>query len=43
MRKIPTTGNRLEQLLPPHIHAVTPQGFERKVFLFALAYRFYGL
>ncbi len=34
---IETTGSLLEQLLPKHIHAVTPQGFELKVALFVLA------
>jgi hypothetical protein len=34
---IETTGSLIEQLLPKHIHAVTPQGFELKVALFVLA------
>jgi hypothetical protein len=34
---IETTGSLLEQLLPKHIHAVTPAGFELKVALFVLA------
>jgi hypothetical protein len=34
---IETTGSLLEQLLPKYIHAVTAQGFELKVALFALA------
>ena len=37
---IETTGSRLEQLLPKHIHAVTPHGFELKVALFVLATSF---
>jgi hypothetical protein len=34
---IETTGSTLEQLLPKHIHAVTPVGFELKVAVFVLA------
>ena len=34
---IETTGSLVEQLLPKHIHAVTPAGFELKVALFVLA------
>ena len=34
---IETTGSLLERLLPKHIHAVTPQGFELKLALFLLA------
>jgi hypothetical protein len=34
---IETTGSLLEQLLPKHIHAVTPKGFELKLALFVLA------
>lgn len=34
---IETTGSLWEQLLPKHIHAVTPAGFELKVALFVLA------
>jgi hypothetical protein len=34
---IETTGSLIEQLLPKHIHAVTPRGFELKVALFVLA------
>jgi len=30
-------------LFPKRIHAVTPQGFELKVFLFVLAYSIYVL
>jgi hypothetical protein len=37
---IETTGSLLEQLLPKHIHAVTPQGFELKVAIFVLATSF---
>jgi len=37
-KTIETVGSQLEQLFPHHIHAVTPQGFELKVFLFVLAY-----
>jgi hypothetical protein len=34
---VETTGSLIERLLPKHIHAVTPRGFEIKVALFALA------
>lgn len=37
---IETTGSRIEQLLPKHIHAVTSQGFELKLILFVLATSF---
>lgn len=37
---IETTGSRLEQLLPKHIHAVTAHGFELKVAIFVLATSF---
>ncbi len=37
---IETTGSLIEQLLPKHIHAITPQGFELKVALFVLACSF---
>jgi hypothetical protein len=37
---IETTGSLIEQLLPKHIHAVTPQGFEIKVAVFVLAASF---
>ena len=37
---IETTGSLLEQLLPKHIHAVTPQGFELKLAIFILATSF---
>lgn len=36
-KMIETTGSLIEQLLPKHIHAVTPRGFELKVALFVLA------
>ena len=36
-KMVETTGSLIERLLPKHIHAVTPQGFEIKVALFALA------
>lgn len=37
---IETTGSLMEQLLPKHIHAVTPQGFELKIAIFVLATSF---
>ncbi len=37
-KMIETAGSLISQLLPKSIHAVTPQGFELKVFLFVLAY-----
>lgn len=37
---IETTGSLIEQLLPKHIHAVTPQGFELKIAIFILASSF---
>lgn len=37
---IETSGSLIEQLLPKHIHAVTPQGFELKLALFVLAASF---
>lgn len=37
-KMIETAGSLIAQLLPKSIHAVTPQGFELKVFLFVLAY-----
>ena len=37
---IETTGSLIEKLLPKHIHAVTPQGFELKVAIFILATSF---
>jgi hypothetical protein len=36
-KAVETAGSLLERLLPKHIHAVTPQGFELKVVLFVLA------
>ena len=37
-KAIETSISVMEQALPRHIHAVTPVGFELKVFLFVLAY-----
>lgn len=37
-KMIETAGSLISQLLPKSIHAVTPHGFELKVFLFVLAY-----
>lgn len=37
-KRVETAGSLIERLLPKHIHAVTSQGFELKVFLFVLAY-----
>lgn len=37
-KMVETVGSLISQLLPKSIHAVTPQGFELKVFLFVLAY-----
>ncbi len=37
-KMIETAGRLIHQLPPKSIHAVTPQGFELKVFLFVLAY-----
>ena len=37
---IETTASLLEQLLPKHIHAMTPRGFELKLALFVLAISF---
>lgn len=34
---VETAGSLIERLLPKHIHAVTPKGFELKVALFVLA------
>lgn len=39
-KMIETSGSLIEQLLPKHIHAVTPQGFELKLALFVLAASF---
>lgn len=40
---IETVGSLIERILPKTIHAVTAAGFELKIFLFVLAYRFNGL
>lgn len=37
-KMVETAGSLITQLFPKSIHAVTPQGFELKVFLFVLAY-----
>lgn len=37
---VETSGSLIEQLLPKHIHAVTPQGFELKLAFFVLAASF---
>ena len=43
-RKIVETAvSNIERLLPKHIHAVTPEGFELKVVLFILAASFNAL
>jgi hypothetical protein len=39
-KMVETSGSMIERLLPKHIHAVTPQGFELKVALFVLAASF---
>jgi hypothetical protein len=39
-KRIETVGSLIERMLPKTIHAVTAEGFELKVFLFALAYSF---
>jgi hypothetical protein len=36
-KMVETAGSLIEPLLPKSIHAVTPQGFERKVALFVIA------
>jgi hypothetical protein len=36
-KAVETAGSLLERLLPKHLHAVTPEGFELKVVLFVLA------
>jgi hypothetical protein len=36
-KRIETAGSQIECLLPKHIHAVTPHGFELKTILFVLA------
>ncbi len=40
---VETAASNVERLLPKHIHAVTPQGFELKVVLFILAVSFSAL
>jgi hypothetical protein len=40
---VETTGSLIAQLLPKHIHAVTPRGFELKLALFVLASSFHFL
>lgn len=42
-KRIETTFSQISRLMPPSIHAVTPKGFELKVFLFVLAFSFNGL
>ena len=42
-KRIETVGSMITGLFPKRIHAVTPQGFELKVFLFVLAYSIYVL
>jgi hypothetical protein len=42
-KQIETTGSDFERQLPSSIHAVTPEGFELKVFLFVLAVSFGAL
>jgi hypothetical protein len=37
-KRIESAFSVINQLAPAHIHAVTHQGFELKVFLFVLAY-----
>jgi Transposase DDE domain len=39
-KMVETSGSLIEQLLPKHIHAVTPQGFELKLATFVLAASF---
>ena len=39
-KMVETSGSLIEQLLPKHIHAITPQGFELKLVLFVLAASF---
>ena len=36
-KRVETAGSQIERLLPKHIHAVTPEGFEFKTILFVLA------
>ncbi len=40
---VETASSNVERLLPKHIHAVTPAGFELKVVLFLLASSFHAL
>jgi len=42
-KMVETAGSMIERMLPKSIHAVTPAGFEIKVFLFVLAYSFHFL
>jgi hypothetical protein len=42
-KRVETAFSQLERLLPKSIHAVTPRGFELKVFLFVLACSIDGL
>lgn len=39
-KMVETSGSMIERLLPKHIHAVTPQGFELKVAIYVLAASF---
>ncbi|MFZ1042261.1 MAG: hypothetical protein WCA79_21675 [Anaerolineales bacterium] len=39
-KMVETSGSLIEQWLPKHIHAVTPQGFELKLATFVLAASF---
>ncbi len=40
-KRIETTFSEIAQMMPAKIHAVTPQGFLIKIFLFVLAYTFF--
>jgi len=40
LSQIESTDSLIEQLLPKHIHEVTPQGFELKIAIFVLAASF---
>ncbi len=42
-KMVETAASNVERLLPKHIHAVTPAGFELKVVLFILASSFFAL
>lgn len=42
-KAVETAASQIERLLPKSIHAVTPEGFELKVFLFVLAHSLGGL